>query len=48
MQSHGLEWCFRLLIEPRRLWRRYAKHIPIFVMLVTRQYLTQRLSSSKP
>jgi exopolysaccharide biosynthesis WecB/TagA/CpsF family protein len=48
MQSRGLEWFFRVLMEPRRLWRRYAKHIPIFVMLVTRQYLTQRLSSSKP
>jgi exopolysaccharide biosynthesis WecB/TagA/CpsF family protein len=48
MQSRGLEWFFRLLMEPRRLWRRYAKHIPIFVMLVTRQYLTQRPSASKP
>lgn len=23
MQNHGLEWFFRLLQEPRRLWRRY-------------------------
>ncbi len=23
MQSCGLEWCFRLAQEPRRLWRRY-------------------------
>jgi len=23
MQSNGLEWVFRLLTEPRRLWRRY-------------------------
>lgn len=23
MQRHGLEWCFRLATEPRRLWRRY-------------------------
>lgn len=23
MQSNGLEWIFRLLTEPRRLWRRY-------------------------
>lgn len=23
MREHGLEWLFRLLIEPRRLWRRY-------------------------
>jgi exopolysaccharide biosynthesis WecB/TagA/CpsF family protein len=44
MQSRGLEWFFRLLMEPRRLWRRYTKHIPIFVVLITRQYLAQRLS----
>jgi N-acetylglucosaminyldiphosphoundecaprenol N-acetyl-beta-D-mannosaminyltransferase len=23
MREHGLEWVFRLTIEPRRLWRRY-------------------------
>jgi N-acetylglucosaminyldiphosphoundecaprenol N-acetyl-beta-D-mannosaminyltransferase len=23
MREHGLEWFFRLLQEPRRLWRRY-------------------------
>ncbi len=40
MQTHGLEWLFRLAIEPRRLWRRYAKHIPIYVALLTRQYAT--------
>jgi len=44
MQARGLEWLFRLLMEPRRLWRRYAKHIPIFVMLVSRQYVAQRLA----
>jgi exopolysaccharide biosynthesis WecB/TagA/CpsF family protein len=44
MQARGLEWLFRLLLEPRRLWRRYAKHIPIFVMLVSRQYVAQRLA----
>ncbi|MBV9173882.1 MAG: WecB/TagA/CpsF family glycosyltransferase [Chloroflexi bacterium] len=48
MQARGLEWFFRLLMEPRRLWRRYAKHIPIFVILVSRQYLTQRLSWPPP
>jgi exopolysaccharide biosynthesis WecB/TagA/CpsF family protein len=47
MQKRGLEWFFRLIMEPRRLWRRYAKHIPIFVVLVTRQYLTQRLSTPR-
>ena len=39
MQARGLEWLYRLAREPRRLWRRYAKHIPIFVTLVTWQLL---------
>jgi len=24
----GLEWFFRLLVDPRRLWRRYLVAIP--------------------
>jgi N-acetylglucosaminyldiphosphoundecaprenol N-acetyl-beta-D-mannosaminyltransferase len=23
MRENGLEWLFRLTVEPRRLWRRY-------------------------
>jgi N-acetylglucosaminyldiphosphoundecaprenol N-acetyl-beta-D-mannosaminyltransferase len=30
MQRSGLEWFFRLLSEPRRLWRRYLVNIPLF------------------
>lgn len=26
MQRSGLEWFFRLLLEPRRMWRRYLVH----------------------
>ena len=33
MQNIGLEWLFRLLTEPRRLWRRYLYHNPRFVLL---------------
>jgi N-acetylglucosaminyldiphosphoundecaprenol N-acetyl-beta-D-mannosaminyltransferase len=33
MQVTGLEWLFRLTMEPRRLWRRYAKHNPRFAVL---------------
>ena len=33
MQMIGLEWLFRLLTEPRRLWKRYLKHIPRFIIL---------------
>jgi len=35
----GLEWLFRLATEPRRLWRRYLKHNPRFVVLFTLQLL---------
>lgn len=31
MQRTGLEWLFRLLCEPRRLWRRYAMTNGLFV-----------------
>lgn len=44
VQRLGLEWFFRLLMEPRRLWRRYAHQNPRFVMLFTRQLLSQCLS----
>lgn len=33
MQQAGLEWFFRLITEPRRLWRRYLRHNPRFVAL---------------
>lgn len=33
MQKVGLEWLFRLLTEPHRLWRRYLYHNPRFVVL---------------
>jgi N-acetylglucosaminyldiphosphoundecaprenol N-acetyl-beta-D-mannosaminyltransferase len=33
MQRSGLEWLFRLLTEPGRLWKRYLIHNPRFVIL---------------
>jgi N-acetylglucosaminyldiphosphoundecaprenol N-acetyl-beta-D-mannosaminyltransferase len=39
MQRSGLEWLFRLLTEPRRLWRRYLIDNPWFVLEVARQRL---------
>ena len=32
MQRSGLEWLFRLACEPRRLWKRYLKNNPLFVL----------------
>jgi len=31
MQRSGLEWLFRLICEPRRLWKRYFKNNPLFL-----------------
>jgi N-acetylglucosaminyldiphosphoundecaprenol N-acetyl-beta-D-mannosaminyltransferase len=42
MQAAGLEWMFRLMMEPRRLWKRYAKHNPRFVGLFLLQLLKLR------
>jgi N-acetylglucosaminyldiphosphoundecaprenol N-acetyl-beta-D-mannosaminyltransferase len=42
MQEHGLEWLFRLLQEPRRLWRRYLVNGPQFIFLVLLELLGLR------
>jgi len=42
MQRSGLEWLFRLLSEPRRLWKRYLYNNPRFVALVLLQLLGLR------
>jgi N-acetylglucosaminyldiphosphoundecaprenol N-acetyl-beta-D-mannosaminyltransferase len=39
LQRLGLEWAFRLSQEPRRLWRRYLRYNPRFVLGFARQYL---------
>jgi N-acetylglucosaminyldiphosphoundecaprenol N-acetyl-beta-D-mannosaminyltransferase len=42
VQRAGLEWLFRLMTEPRRLWRRYLRHNPRFVALFGAQIVRQR------
>lgn len=39
MQRSGLEWFFRLLTEPRRLWRRFLINNPYFLYLLALQVL---------
>ena len=36
MRASGLAWLFRLIQEPKRLWKRYASTNPKFVKLVLR------------
>jgi N-acetylglucosaminyldiphosphoundecaprenol N-acetyl-beta-D-mannosaminyltransferase len=42
IQRAGLEWLFRTCVEPRRLWRRYARTNPAFVAMVLRQLFAAR------
>jgi exopolysaccharide biosynthesis WecB/TagA/CpsF family protein len=42
MQARGLEWLYRLSVEPRRLWRRYLFLNPWYVALVAQQLLRLR------
>ena len=44
MGAHGLEWVYRLSREPRRLWRRYARQNPRFVVAFARQYTRERVA----
>lgn len=37
MTDHGFEWLGRLIIEPRRLWKRYIIGIPLFFYRVLLQ-----------
>jgi N-acetylglucosaminyldiphosphoundecaprenol N-acetyl-beta-D-mannosaminyltransferase len=43
MQRNGIEWLFRLTVEPRRLWRRYVFITPRFLPL----WAIQRLKSTQ-
>jgi UDP-N-acetyl-D-mannosaminuronic acid transferase (WecB/TagA/CpsF family) len=42
MRENGLEWLFRLVQEPKRLWRRYLVQGSAFVWNVTLELLSWR------
>ncbi|MBD2000324.1 WecB/TagA/CpsF family glycosyltransferase [Oculatella sp. FACHB-28] len=41
VREMGLEWFYRLIQEPRRLWKRYSTTIPLFLWLATKQLIKQ-------
>lgn len=45
MQRYGLEWLWRLALEPRRLFRRYAVTNTQYVIALAKAVLKQRSSS---
>lgn len=42
MQRCALEWVYRFMLDPKRLWRRYSKHNPRFLALIALQLLRFR------
>ncbi|WP_119394247.1 WecB/TagA/CpsF family glycosyltransferase [Salinibius halmophilus] len=46
MQRVGLEWLFRLLSEPKRLWKRYLKQNPRFIYHFSKQLIKHKLGKS--
>lgn len=40
-QEHGLEWLYRLIKEPRRMWRRYIIGNMLFVRNIIRELMTK-------
>lgn len=48
-QNLGLEWLYRLVQEPRRLWKRYILLNPLYLLLLTAQFLKlKQFDLSKP
>jgi len=43
MQRNGLEWLFRLMREPRRLWKRYLVGNSIFIYIVFKEFIKMRI-----
>lgn len=48
MQKRGLEWLYRLVTEPRRLWRRYLVTNTAFIAGATQQLLLKPKSARAP
>ena len=40
-QKHGLEWLYRLIKEPKRMWKRYIIGNTLFIMNITKEKLNQ-------
>lgn len=47
-QRLGLEWLYRVLQEPLRLWKRYLTTNSAFVWLVAREWVRGRLAPRRP
>ncbi|MBU1658141.1 WecB/TagA/CpsF family glycosyltransferase [bacterium] len=42
MQDYSLEWVFRLVQDPKRLWKRYLYTNSLFIILFIKQFISQK------
>ena len=47
MQGAGIEWLFRLMSEPGRLWVRYVVYNPLYIFLIIRQLLRKKVFQAR-
>lgn len=40
-QDHSLEWLYRLIKEPKRMWRRYVLGNPLFLYNIAKEWFTR-------
>ncbi len=48
LSKHGGEWLYRLVQEPRRLWKRYLVTNTLFIALLAREQLSRRVTHIMP
>jgi len=46
MQKMSLEWFFRLMVEPKRLYKRYLEIVPMFIFLNLKEVFTTAKQSN--
>lgn len=42
MQDHGLEWLYRIIQEPRRMWKRYLVTNTVYLFLLFKEFLSKK------
>lgn len=47
IRDNGFEWLFRLVTEPKRLWRRYLVDYPLFIYYILAGLISLRYYSQK-
>jgi N-acetylglucosaminyldiphosphoundecaprenol N-acetyl-beta-D-mannosaminyltransferase len=47
VQQMGMEWAYRLVQEPRRMWKRYLLGNWVFLYLIARHMIRDRVNSSR-